>query len=121
MTENPLIKITEEDLKRRDRDLLEKDIEGPVKRYAKSRYGMLAEKFISPSKRSVPDDLFTTRHGFMFFIEFKAPGKLPTPKQKEDHARRRAFGIRVYVVDDVGYGKQVIDAAERIRVKLTEM
>lgn len=106
--DEPLVTITKEDLDRKDR-VLEKDIENPVCRYAKNKYGMTAEKYSSPAKPSVPDRLFTTIYGFMFFIEFKAPRKKPTPKQAKDHARRRSMGVKVFVVDDVDYGKQVID------------
>lgn len=90
------------------RELLEKDIESAVCRYAKKK-GMLHDKFSSPGKRSVPDQLFTNKNGFMFFIEFKAPGKKATPKQVSDHNKRRAKGVSVYVVDNIDEGKSIID------------
>jgi len=91
-----------------ERTPLEKTIEAAVCRHAKVR-GCLAEKFTSPAKRSVPDRLFTTPKGCHFFIEFKAPGKKPTPKQAKDHNERRARGVSVYVIDDIAAGKAVID------------
>lgn len=96
------------------RALLEKDIEKPVCRYARTRYGMKVEKFTSPSRRAVPDDLFTVPcsrpGGFMFMIEFKAPGKEATKTQAKDHKERREMGIKVFVVDDVARGKKIVDA-----------
>jgi hypothetical protein len=91
-----------------ERVLLEKDIESAVCRYAKAQ-GLLAEKFTSPAKRSVPDRIFTTPKGCHFFIEFKAPGKKPTPKQAKDHEDRRARGVAVYVIDNIEQGKAVVD------------
>ena len=91
--------------------MLEKDIEDRVGRYAK-KFGIMFEKFTSPSKRSVPDRLLTFpgSPAQMVFIEFKAPGKKPTPKQAADHEKRRAIGALVYVVDDIEQGKRLIDA-----------
>ncbi len=93
--------------------VLEKDVEGPVVRYARSK-GLKAEKFTSPAKRSVPDDIFTIPNlkytPLVFFIEFKAPGKKPTPKQQLDHDSRRAMGQLVYVIDNATTGKQLVDS-----------
>lgn len=77
----------------------ERDIEAfGVK--AIERCGGTCEKFTSPGRRSVPDRICSLRRGVVFFIEFKAPGEKPTPAQERDHARRRARGFRVYVVDN---------------------
>lgn len=91
------------------RELLEKDVENPVCKYARDRHGMKAEKFTSPGRRSVPDRLFTTINAFAFFIEFKAPGKTATKKQVKDHNERRAMGFKVFVVDDIDQGKKIVD------------
>ncbi len=88
--------------------MLERDIEDAVCKYAR-KYLFLAEKFTSPNRRSVPDRMFSGPAGLHFFIEFKAPGKTPTPKQARDHARRAALGHRVYVCDDVEDGKRIIN------------
>lgn len=97
--------------------ILEKDVEGPVCRYGR-KLGLLVEKFTSPAKRSVPDDIFTVpvKSGVApcFFIEFKAPGKKPTEKQSMDHERRRSMGSLVYVIDDVELGKRVVAACKAI-------
>jgi len=92
------------------RELLEKDVEDAVCKYARYRYGMKAEKFTSPGRRAVPDRLFSAPNGFAFFIEFKAPGKIATPKQQSDHAERRKLGFQVFVVDDVARGKKIVEA-----------
>ena len=92
----------------RDKPLLEKDIEGNNRNYAK-KLGVTFEKFTSPSKRSVPDDILTFKHGLVVFIEYKAPGKKPTPKQWIDHTRRRAMNCLVYVVDDFTVGRKLMD------------
>ncbi len=88
-------------------DPLEKDIEKSVCDYAKS-LGMLCYKFTSPSRRSVPDRLFITKHGVVFFIEFKRlSGKL-TPAQDVEIAKIEKQGIKVFVVNNVELGKMVV-------------
>ena len=42
--------------------------------------GWYTRKFSSPSNRGVPDRIFI-KDGDVIFIEFKAPGKLPTKLQ----------------------------------------
>lgn len=88
--------------------LLEKDIEDRVCRYARDK-GFAAEKFVSPSRRSVPDRIITGPGRKIFYIEFKSKGKKPTVKQTKDHERRRVMGFEVYVVDNVEQGKAIID------------
>jgi len=88
--------------------LLEKDIEKSVGSYAK-RKGVLTDKFCSPSKPSVPDQMYTFPGGLIVLIEFKASGKKPTVKQVEDHRKRRDQGGLVYVVDNIEDGKRLVD------------
>lgn len=95
-------------LPKQARQLRESDIEDRVCRYAREQ-GLLAYKFTSPNRRSVPDRLFASRGGHVFFAEFKAPGKKPTVAQKREIARLRQVGCLVYVIDDVAMGKRVID------------
>ena len=80
--------------------ILEKHIEAALVARVKALGGM-AEKFTSPSKRSVPDRLVTLPGGRIVFVECKAPGKKPTPAQDADHARRRALGCGVRVIDSL--------------------
>lgn len=92
---------------------LEADIESKAHAYARS-LGILSEKFKSPNKMSVPDRMFSTHHGFVFFIEFKRRGKKPTPKQREDHAERRRRGFVVLVHDDLQGAKASISLMKQI-------
>lgn len=70
------------------------------------------EKFVSPQKRNVPDRLIVAQdpdHQFpAYFIEYKKPGEAPTDAQLRDHARRRAGGNRVYVVDNADQGRAIL-------------
>lgn len=86
---------------------LEKDIEKRVCDYAKS-LGMLVYKFTSPSRRSVPDRMFITKTGVVFFIEFKKKGQKPTDSQAVEITKIRVTGVPVYVVDDVAEGKKIV-------------
>lgn len=88
--------------------MLEKDIEGKVREYAIKK-GLLVYKFTSPAKRSVPDRLFVTPNGKVFFIEFKKPGGKSTPGQVREQETLRGHNVSVFVVDNVAQGKFVID------------
>jgi len=88
--------------------MLEKDIESRVCRYAKSK-GLDHYKFNSPARAAVPDRLFITPSGFIFFVEFKAEGKKPTTAQLREHVRLQKRNVRVFVIDNVDEGKFVID------------
>lgn len=88
---------------------LEKDIERRVIDHAKLR-GMLAYKFTSPSRRSVPDRMLVTKGGVVWFIEFKRRGQKPTPAQLVEIEKLRFQKVVVFVIDDVAEGKKVVDA-----------
>lgn len=92
---------------------LEKVIEKKVCDYAKAK-GFLVYKFTSPSRRSVPDRLFITPKGFVFFVEFKRRGCKPSPAQEVEIAKLKAAKVRVHVVDNVEDGKKVIDFADNV-------
>ena len=81
--------------------MLERDIEKALVKRVKALGGM-AEKFTSPSRRSVPDRIVTMPDGQIIFVELKAPGKKPTEAQERDHAKRRAMGCDVRVIDNKG-------------------
>ena len=89
--------------------MLEKDIEKAVKEYARSK-GFLAYKFTSPGHSFVPDGLFISPKGGVFFVEFKREGGKPTPGQLREHTRINEHKICVYVVDSIPKGKGVVDA-----------
>lgn len=84
--------------------MLERDIEKALCLRIKS-LGGIAEKFTSPAKRSVPDRLVTLPGGRIVFVELKAPGKKPTPKQIKDHNTRRTLGCEVVVIDNIEAAK----------------
>lgn len=63
--------------------------------------GGMCEKFVSPNRRSVPDRIVSLPKARTVFVEVKAPGKSPTPSQIRDHARRRALGCEVLVIDSL--------------------
>lgn len=86
---------------------LEKDIESKVCAFAKS-LGCIVYKFTSPSRRSVPDRLFITPQGKVFFVEFKRLGQKPTPAQQVEINRIRQMGVYVAVVDNVADGRTII-------------
>jgi len=88
--------------------MLEKQIEAKVCDYAKSRE-CLVYKFTSPARAAVPDRMFVTPSGKVFFTEFKAAGKKPTVPQTREHQRLRDHGVLVFVIDNVDEGKAMID------------
>lgn len=77
----------------------ERDIEKKVTDWAKKN-SWLTYKFVSPSNRGVPDRVFI-RAGIIIWIEFKAPGKKPTPLQAVTIKKMQAQGCEVYVCDSV--------------------
>jgi hypothetical protein len=87
--------------------MLERDIERKVGEYAK-KLGVWHRKFVSPQNRGVPDRVFAYK-GAIIFIEFKAPGKKPTPLQEAEAKKMRDADVRVYVCDNVEQGKVMID------------
>lgn len=89
--------------------MLEKKIEKAVNQYAVDR-GFYHRKFTSPAHRSVPDQIFVSPHGAVFFIEFKRTGEDATPPQQREHEKLRAVHQTVYVVDDIAQGKAIIDS-----------
>lgn len=101
-------------------DPLEKDIEKRVCDFAKSK-GMLVYKFTSPSRRSVPDRLFITPSGVVWFIEFKRAGCKPTPSQEVEIGKIRVMGVKVFVVDNVAAGKQVVEEMLVERRKVVDL
>jgi hypothetical protein len=83
-------------------------IEKKVGDYATSK-GWLVYKFSSPNTRAVPDKIFM-RDGVVFFIEFKAPNKLPTKLQHANHKRIKEHGVSVFVIDNIEKGIALVDS-----------
>lgn len=85
----------------------EAEIESKWRKHAAS-IGKMMLKFVSPARRSVPDDIelsyIPPEHReivakYFRFIEFKRPGQAPTEAQRREHERYRALGFRVDVID----------------------
>jgi hypothetical protein len=87
--------------------MLEKTIEQAVCIYAKQK-SMIPYKFTSPSNRGVCDRIVIS-DGYVFFIEFKRKGCLPTVLQNRHHQILVNKGLTVYVIDDIDIGKGIID------------
>ena len=73
--------------------------------------GGLCEKFTSPGRRAVPDRVVTLPENNISFVELKAPGIKATAGQERDHEKRRALGVKVYVLNSI---KQVDDWIEDV-------
>ena len=85
----------------------ESKIEKAVCDYAKT-WGWESFKFSSPGQRSIPDRMFM-KDGFVFFIEFKATGKVATRLQERMRTRFAKNGFNTYVVDNITHGIEVVD------------
>lgn len=88
--------------------MLERDIETRVCKHAQ-KFGVLTRKYTSPSHRSVPDRLFLFPGGLVAFIEFKQKGKKMTKGQQREAQKLMSLGHKVYLVDDVNEGKQLVN------------
>ena len=87
--------------------MLEKQIESKVVKKAKE-LGFLTYKFSSPSNRGVPDRIFISPHGEVFFIEFKsAKGKL-TKLQEKVINDIETYLIDVFVINNVEDGLEIL-------------
>ena len=69
----------------------------------------LVFKFTSPGFRGVPDRLFISRSGRVFFMEFKQKGKKLRAEQVRAKILIENHRVGVFVVDNVEFGKGVID------------
>lgn len=88
--------------------------ESCIERYLKRevrRAGGVAEKFKSPGKKNVPDQIVTWLAPMLDFVELKAPGEKPNAGQLRDHARRRKRGYFVIVIDS----KEMVDVYIEMR------
>ena len=60
--------------------------------------GFLCYKFVSPANRGVPDRIIIG-HGFVFFVELKAPGCKPRRLQEVVIERIKNHGAEIFVID----------------------
>ena len=85
----------------------ETQIESKIVKKAKE-LGFLTYKFSSPSNRGVPDRMFISPHGEVFFIEFKsAKGKL-TKLQENVIKDIGEYGVGVFIINSVEVGLQIL-------------
>ena len=89
--------------------MLEKIIEKKVCDYAKLKR-MIVYKMNPLNNRGIPDRLFLTADGYIFFCEFKQLGKKPNDNQAREIERLRANNIKVYVIDNVDAGIDMVNA-----------
>ena len=61
--------------------MLEKDIERKFKTHLEADGRFRVVKLVCPGNTGVPDRMVLGPRGFVAFVEFKLPGKTPTPKQ----------------------------------------
>lgn len=88
--------------------MLEKTIEKKVVKKAKE-LGFLVFKFTSPGNIGVPDRIFISPKGKLFFIEFKRDVKHKlTAIQVEMKERLEYHGQTVHVVYDVDMGLEIL-------------
>lgn len=87
--------------------MTEKDIERKLT-IAVREEGGICPKFVSPGTNGMPDRLVLLPDGHMAFVELKAPGERPRKIQLRRHAKLRALGYRVYVVDGMDKIPEVI-------------
>lgn len=86
----------------------ESRIEKAVSDYAKKKL-FYVRKFKSPSNRGVPDKLFISLKGDVFFIEFKAPNGKPSSMQIDEIDQITKRKGKAYIIDSVEEGKELID------------
>lgn len=94
----------------------EHKIEQAVVDYAKEN-GFLVRKYSSPGVPGGPDRILYG-HGTVFLLEFKTPeGKLSS-EQTNEITRLRNAGVKVFVIDNIEAGSQVIDGAVLVQRRL---
>ncbi len=77
----------------------ESSVEKPLVVKVKAAGG-IAYKWVSPGRKGVPDRIVLLPGGKIVFVECKSPGKKPRTDQLREHARLRALGFTVVVLDD---------------------
>lgn len=80
--------------------MTEKHIEAAFRKAVKKRGG-LALKFVSPGFTGVPDRIVLLPGGRIEFVELKAYGKTPSPRQLVVHDQLRKLGFTVRVIDNI--------------------
>ena len=80
----------------------ESHIEKAVCDHARAN-GCMVMKLAGPNQKGQPDRMFL-KNGRVLFLEFKAPGKLPTALQESWMTRLRAKGFHAWACDNAPDG-----------------
>lgn len=80
--------------------MAERDVEKALVQRVQAVGGQ-AYKFTSPGRRGVPDRIMLLPGRTPEFVEVKRKGKKPRPEQLREHARIRAAGGVVHVIDSL--------------------
>jgi len=87
--------------------VLEKDLEKKIVIKAK-KLGYIADKYSSPSNRGVPDRIFISESGKLFFVEFKSKkGKLSKLQEKKI-SELRARKQSVFIVNNEELAMEIL-------------
>lgn len=86
----------------------EKDIEQYLVKRVREAGGR-AYKWVSPGNDGVPDRIVMLP-GVIAFVELKAPGKKPTPRQLAKHRELERLGRSVTVIDSREQADDFIEA-----------
>ena len=88
--------------------ILEKNhVQDPVVRWAKE-HGIVAIRFTPYGEVGWPDHIFVFPGGVTVWVEFKAPGKLPTRLQAYRHEQLRSLDHVVYVINNKELGIRIL-------------
>jgi Holliday junction resolvase len=85
----------------------ESKVEKEITKYAKAT-GWWQAKFVSPSKRGVPDRVFI-KNGIVLWLEIKRPGEVPTAQQALRMTEMKKYGAIVAWVDSFDEAKEWFD------------
>lgn len=88
----------------------ENKIAHPVRSYAIER-GFEVRKVSYESREGCPDYMFYG-YGELFFIEFKSPDGTLRSNQVREIKRLRANGTRVFIIDNIEDGRDVVDGCK---------
>ena len=90
----------------------EKQIEQRLVKAVKARGG-LCPKLVSPGTDGMPDRMVLLPDSHMGFVEVKAPGEKPLPRQQRRHEQLRELGYKVSVLDDPEQIPPILDEIRR--------
>ncbi len=87
--------------------MLESKIEKDSVAEAK-KYGWFSFKVLSQLNKGLPDKCFIG-HGKVVFIEYKQPGKKPTPLQSKVHQIFLDHGVTVHIATSVNETMEILN------------